>query len=133
MNWLICGILTSAGVLSDDPSDPEYKTRTDARSDVIYDSPWFNFPYPGNFCVVKMRTINCAAFTSVFCPGPLLLLAPVIRYRDPGQNVRYHFTLLCAALDSLCIPHEMKYSQTSVARTSLGPWKFVREMGSSSQ
>ena len=26
-----------------------------------------------------------------------------------------------------------KYSQTSIARTSLGPWKFVREMDSSSQ
>ena len=24
------------------------------------------------------------------------------------------------------------YSQTSMARTSLGPWKFVRDMGSSS-
>ena len=25
------------------------------------------------------------------------------------------------------------YSQTSMAQTSLGPWKFVPEMGSSSQ
>ena len=25
------------------------------------------------------------------------------------------------------------YSRTSMARTSLGPWKFVRDMGSSSQ
>ena len=25
-----------------------------------------------------------------------------------------------------------KYSRTSMARTSLGPWKFVRDMGSSS-
>ena len=27
----------------------------------------------------------------------------------------------------------VQYSRTSMARTSLGPWKFVREMGSSSQ
>ena len=27
---------------------------------------------------------------------------------------------------------ERKYSRTSMARTSLGPWKFVRDMGSSS-
>ena len=26
----------------------------------------------------------------------------------------------------------LKYSQTSMARTSLGPWNFVRDMGSSS-
>ena len=33
-----------------------------------------------------------------------------------------------------CAPIEYpQYSQTSMARTSLGPWKFVREMGSSSQ
>ena len=25
----------------------------------------------------------------------------------------------------------IKYSRTSMARTSLGPWKFVRDMGSS--
>ena len=28
--------------------------------------------------------------------------------------------------------HVLQYSQTSMAQTSLGPWKFVRDMGSSS-
>ena len=47
LNWLLCGILTSAGVFTNDPKNIEYKARTDARSDVIYTSPWFTFPYPG--------------------------------------------------------------------------------------
>ena len=47
INWLLCGILTATGALTDNPNHLEYKTRTDARSGVISDSPWFNLPYPG--------------------------------------------------------------------------------------
>ena len=44
----------------------------------------------------------------------------------------------CRFLESDCVTsfffHQIrsKYSRTSMARTSLGPWKFVRDMGSSS-
>ena len=55
LNWLICGILTASGVLTNDPKDPQYKTRTDARSDVIIGSPWFTFPYPGMFVLLLLN------------------------------------------------------------------------------
>ena len=35
----------------------------------------------------------------------------------------------CTSLIHICFP---EYSRTSMARTPLGPWKFVRDMGSSS-
>ena len=38
-----------------------------------------------------------ASYPDCFCPGPLLLLALVIRYKDPGQNVHYHSALRNAA------------------------------------
>ena len=46
-NWMLCGILTAAGALPEDPKDQMYDTRTDARVDVLSDSPWFSIPYPG--------------------------------------------------------------------------------------
>lgn len=47
--WLLCGILTTANVLSDDPKSLQYRARTDMRVSIIYDTPWFYFPYPGQF------------------------------------------------------------------------------------
>ena len=49
VNWCICGVLTSTGMLTDDPENIQYETRTDARIKVIADSPWFNIPYPGKY------------------------------------------------------------------------------------
>jgi nucleobase transporter 1/2 len=40
--WLFCLILTAAGAFDEDS-----KARTDARSAVLSDSPWFRIPYPG--------------------------------------------------------------------------------------
>ena len=40
--WLFCLILTAAGVFNEGS-----KARTDARSAVLSDSPWFRIPYPG--------------------------------------------------------------------------------------
>ena len=39
---------------------------------------------------------ECRLLASDF-PGPLLLIVLVIRYRNLGQNIRYHFALLNAA------------------------------------
>ena len=47
VNWFLCGILTKFAVFTNDPTDQEYKSRTDVRMNVITDSPWFNLPYPG--------------------------------------------------------------------------------------
>ena len=42
--WLFCLILTAAGAF-----DKDSKARTDARSAVLSDSPWFRVPYPGQW------------------------------------------------------------------------------------
>ena len=47
MGWGIAGILTVSGVLTNDKSNNQYKARTDARSEVISNTPWFYIPYPG--------------------------------------------------------------------------------------
>ncbi|KAJ8305015.1 hypothetical protein KUTeg_018598 [Tegillarca granosa] len=49
VGWMVSGILTAAGVFSDDPNAPDFNARTDARADVISNFPWFYFPYPGQF------------------------------------------------------------------------------------
>ena len=45
--WAVCWIMTEAGAFTDDKRNVEYKSRTDAKSDVIENSEWFYFPYPG--------------------------------------------------------------------------------------
>ncbi|KAK3096137.1 hypothetical protein FSP39_023616 [Pinctada imbricata] len=47
--WILCGILTAAGVFSDDKSHREYLARTDAKIDYVGKAPWFNVPYPGDY------------------------------------------------------------------------------------
>ena len=47
IGWALCGILTAAGVFTDDPNDIGYKARTDARSNIIKEADWFYMPYPG--------------------------------------------------------------------------------------
>ena len=42
----MCGILTAAGAFTDDPNDPGYRARTDARASSVTDIPFFYFPYP---------------------------------------------------------------------------------------
>ncbi|XP_028968255.1 solute carrier family 23 member 2 [Galendromus occidentalis] len=43
-SWAICGILTVS-----DYFGPENAARTDLRTNIIRDSPWIRFPYPGQF------------------------------------------------------------------------------------
>ena len=45
--WIVCAILTAAGVFTDDQKNPQYRARTDARFDVLQKVPWFRVPYPG--------------------------------------------------------------------------------------
>ena len=44
---MICAIVTAAGGFPSDPSDPQYKARTDARIEVLKEAKWFRVPYPG--------------------------------------------------------------------------------------
>ena len=50
VSWMICAIITVAGGFPTDPSNPQYKARTDARIGVLKDAKWFRFPYPGKAC-----------------------------------------------------------------------------------
>ncbi|KAL3864476.1 hypothetical protein ACJMK2_006155 [Sinanodonta woodiana] len=49
ISWIVCAILTITNVLPDDPSSPQYLARTDARLNIIKETPWFYVPYPGQF------------------------------------------------------------------------------------
>ncbi|XP_060570875.1 solute carrier family 23 member 2-like [Ruditapes philippinarum] len=49
ITWLLCGILTASGVFPDDPDRLSYRARTDVRNEIIFASPWFYVPYPGQF------------------------------------------------------------------------------------
>ena len=51
IGWLICGILTTTGVLTNNPDKKEYKARTDSGLNIIAKTPWFYMPYPGKKCL----------------------------------------------------------------------------------
>ncbi|XP_033757145.1 LOW QUALITY PROTEIN: solute carrier family 23 member 1-like [Pecten maximus] len=61
--WLLCGILTAAGVFSTARDSPDYYSRTDARVNVIHRASWFYFPYPGQF---GKSTFSISAFVGFF-------------------------------------------------------------------
>ncbi|XP_053407237.1 solute carrier family 23 member 1-like isoform X1 [Mercenaria mercenaria] len=46
---IACAIITTYDLVPDDPNSPRYRTRTDARIDVLEKAEWFYFPYPGQF------------------------------------------------------------------------------------
>ncbi|XP_039257710.2 solute carrier family 23 member 2-like [Styela clava] len=46
---ILCVILTATGALPSNPSEPGYRGRTDTRIRVLYNSPWFQFSYPGQW------------------------------------------------------------------------------------
>ncbi|EDO48982.1 predicted protein [Nematostella vectensis] len=49
VSWIICAIITVAGGFPDDPSNPGYKARTDARTIVLSQAEWFRFPLPAQW------------------------------------------------------------------------------------
>ncbi|XP_014661635.1 PREDICTED: solute carrier family 23 member 1-like [Priapulus caudatus] len=59
--WLLCLILTVAHVFPDDPSEPAYWARTDAKTAAIAHTPWFKIPYPGQ---IGMPTLSIASFVA---------------------------------------------------------------------
>ena len=63
---MLCGILTVTGALTEDITDQEYNARTDARSDVITNSPWFNIPYPGIYVLLKTDGTHFSTTSVVF-------------------------------------------------------------------
>ena len=63
---MLCGILTVTGALTADITDQEYNARTDARSDVITNSPWFNIPYPGIYVLLNLTDGSHFSTTVLF-------------------------------------------------------------------
>ncbi|KAH3696052.1 hypothetical protein DPMN_083514 [Dreissena polymorpha] len=49
ITWGVCAILTRVGYFSEDPMEMSYRARTDIRTNIIFSTPWFYFPYPGQF------------------------------------------------------------------------------------
>ncbi|WAQ93888.1 S23A2-like protein [Mya arenaria] len=58
LSWVICVILTAAGAFPEDKKAWGYYARTDIKTDVLYKSEWFRFPYPGQW---GMPTVSTAA------------------------------------------------------------------------
>lgn len=58
VSWLVCVILTVSGALPDKKGEWGYNARTDIKTDVLYKSDWFRFPYPGQW---GMPTVSTAA------------------------------------------------------------------------
>ncbi|NWW12685.1 S23A1 protein, partial [Oreocharis arfaki] len=56
--WLICYVLTRAGVFPSQPEEYGYKARTDARGEILSVAPWFRIPYP---CQWGLPTVTSAA------------------------------------------------------------------------
>ena len=67
-----------------------------------------------------------AQSTSQICAFTLISSAVTIDSVFIAKDVLFSFFSM-----STCMAYGPIYSRTSVARTSLGPWKFVRDMGSS--
>ncbi|ESO95053.1 hypothetical protein LOTGIDRAFT_160815 [Lottia gigantea] len=59
IGWILSAVLTSTGVLSNDPNSVQFYARTDARNSILSTNPWFYFPYPGQFGAFRF---DAAAF-----------------------------------------------------------------------
>ncbi|XP_033762509.1 solute carrier family 23 member 1-like isoform X2 [Pecten maximus] len=55
-SWGICGILTAAGAFPTESTAWGYDARTDTKLNVLSDSRWFRFPYPGQWGVPTVST-----------------------------------------------------------------------------
>lgn len=55
--WFVCYILTLTEVLPNDPEKYGYKARTDARGEIMSQTPWFRIPYPCK-CQNKMSRMS---------------------------------------------------------------------------
>ncbi|XP_052225861.1 solute carrier family 23 member 1-like isoform X4 [Dreissena polymorpha] len=46
---VVCAFFTAYNVVPNDPCNPHFRTRTDARIEAMEKSDWLTFPYPGQF------------------------------------------------------------------------------------
>ncbi|GFO49748.1 solute carrier family 23 member 1 [Plakobranchus ocellatus] len=84
--WLICLILTAAGVFPDDPTHWSYRARTDSETSVLRDAKWLHIPYPGQFGLPR-----------VTLAGTLGLFAAVLASCIESMGNYYATARLCNA------------------------------------
>ncbi|XP_046343832.2 solute carrier family 23 member 2-like [Haliotis rufescens] len=65
--WAISAILTITDVFPNDPENIRYKARTDVKMSLIERTPWFYFPYPGQFGLPLFSPAVFVGFLSAFC------------------------------------------------------------------
>ncbi|XP_015349294.1 solute carrier family 23 member 2-like isoform X2 [Marmota marmota marmota] len=49
ISWFICFVLTVTNTLPSSPTEYGYLARTDTKSNVLRQAPWFRIPYPGQW------------------------------------------------------------------------------------
>lgn len=69
--WILCLILTSVGAFPDTPGEYGYLARTDIRSGVIENTPWFRIPYPGQWGAPKPTIAGCIGMLAAIIAGIL--------------------------------------------------------------
>ncbi|XP_060073951.1 solute carrier family 23 member 1-like isoform X2 [Ylistrum balloti] len=90
--WILCAILTLAGVFPDDPKEPSYNARTDRGGDIISISPWFYFPYPGQFGAIRFNMavfigfVNSYLCSSVESLGDYIMVSRVTGTFPPPRH-----------------------------------------------
>ncbi|KAH3789043.1 hypothetical protein DPMN_167210 [Dreissena polymorpha] len=73
---VVCAFFTAYNVVPNDPCNPHFRTRTDARIEALEKADWFTFPYPGQF-----GAISFSSNALVGC-----LLATVLSILDSVDN-----------------------------------------------
>ncbi|XP_046327505.2 solute carrier family 23 member 2-like [Haliotis rufescens] len=64
--WMVCAVLTVTNVFPDDPSSLRYMARTDSKSSLLFLTPWFIFPYPGQFGMPGFSVAVFIGFSAAF-------------------------------------------------------------------
>lgn len=64
--WIICLILTEAGVFTSDPTRWGYMARTDTKRAILRDADWIDLPYPGQFGTPTVSLAGVVSYLAVF-------------------------------------------------------------------
>ena len=70
--WAVSGIMTTSGAFDHavNVTFKQYYARTDARTYVIHNASWFNFPYPGNIYCNLIFNLNSYVYDPVSTVPP---------------------------------------------------------------
>ncbi|XP_078311878.1 solute carrier family 23 member 1-like [Crassostrea virginica] len=106
IGWVVSIILTEAGVFDSATSvkDKLYYARTDSRSYVIDNAKWFQFPYPGQFGLVRF---SVSAFVGFFIATIVSILDSIGDYYACATTCRVpppppHAVNRGIAIEGLC-------------------------------